>query len=149
MISNLISILSLLSFKMLCYHFYWFFKHHSVPFFFPHSFFVVEVNYDTQRIPIIEFEYLYLSTLIGKPLKHEKGFQTKNSIVGFLCLRMVCYLLPDVAFFFYTICLMVLRMDSNWALNPDNRLLITWINMTYQINDWYLPYIHLRNCGPW
>ena len=28
-------------------------------------------------------------------------------------------------------------MDSNTTLNPGNRLLVTWVNLTYRIKDWY------------
>ena len=40
-------------------------------------------------------------------------------------------------------------MDSNTTLNPGNRLLITWVDMTYQIKDRYLPSIHFWDSGPW
>ena len=35
-------------------------------------------------------------------------------------------------------------MDSNTILNPGNRLLIPWVNMTYQVKDWYLQCFHFR-----
>ena len=40
-------------------------------------------------------------------------------------------------------------MDSNATLNPGNRLLITWVNMAYQIKDRYLPSIHFWDSDPW
>ena len=40
-------------------------------------------------------------------------------------------------------------MGSNTTLNPGNTLLITWVNMTYQIKDLYLPFIHFWDSGPW
>ena len=61
----------------------------------------------------------------------------------------VLFLTKDVAFSFNTICLRLLRMDSNATLNPGNRLLITWVNMIYQIKDWYIPSIHFWNRDPW
>ena len=40
-------------------------------------------------------------------------------------------------------------MDSNKTLNPGNRLLTTWVNMAYKIEDRYLPSIHFWDSGPW
>ena len=66
-----------------------------------------------------------------------------------LSLYGVLFLTKDVAFLLNTICLGLLRMDSNATLNPGNRLLITWVKMTYQIKDRYLPSIHFWDSGPW
>ena len=33
-------------------------------------------------------------------------------------------------------------MDSDTILSPGNRLFITWVNMTYQFQDRYFPFIH-------
>ena len=35
------------------------------------------------------------------------------------------------------------------TLNPGNRLLITWVNMAYKIEDRYLPSTHFWDSGPW
>ena len=43
----------------------------------------------------------------------------------------------------------LLRMNSNVTLNPGNRLLITWVNMTYEIKDRYIPSIHFWGSDPW
>ena len=40
-------------------------------------------------------------------------------------------------------------MDSNTTLNPGTRVLITWVNMGYQIKDQNLPSIHFWDSGPW
>ena len=40
-------------------------------------------------------------------------------------------------------------MDYNATLNPGNRLLITWIEMTYQIKDQYIPFVNFWDSGPW
>ena len=78
-----------------------------------------------------------------------QGISDKNCIAGFLCLYMVCcFFTRDDLFLFNTICLGLLGMDSNGTLNPGNRLLITWVNMTYQIKDQYLPSIHFSDSGP-
>ena len=39
-------------------------------------------------------------------------------------------------------------MDSNTTLKPGNRLLITWVNMAFEIKDWYIPSIHSWDSGP-
>ena len=39
-------------------------------------------------------------------------------------------------------------MDSNTTLNPGNRLLITWVNMIYQIKDQYLQFFFFWDSGP-
>ena len=76
------------------------------------------------------------------------GFQTSKCIVGFLLsLYGVLFLSKDVAFLFNTICLGLLQIDSNTTLNPGNRLLILWVNMTYQMKDRYLPSIHFWDSG--
>ena len=66
-----------------------------------------------------------------------------------LSLYGVLFLTRFAAFLFNRICLGLLRMNSNTTLNPGNRLLITWVNMTYQIEDRYLPSIHFWDSGPW
>ena len=40
-------------------------------------------------------------------------------------------------------------MDSNRTLNPGNTLLITWVNKTYKIEDWYLISIYIWDSGRW
>ena len=78
-----------------------------------------------------------------------QGISDKNCIAGFLCLYMVCcFFTRDDLFLFNTIWLGLLGMDSNGTLNPGNRLRITWVNMTYQIKDQYLPSIHFSDSGP-
>ena len=38
--------------------------------------------------------------------------------------------------------LVLLQMDAKTTLNLGNILLITWVDMTYQINDHYFSSIH-------
>ena len=66
-----------------------------------------------------------------------------------LSLYGVMFLTRYVAFLFNKICLGLLPTDSYATLDPGNRLLITWVNMTYQIKDRYLPSIHFWDNGPW
>ena len=66
-----------------------------------------------------------------------------------LSLYGVMFLTRYVAFLFNKICLGLLPTDSYTTLDPGNRLLITWVNMTYQIKDRYLPSIHFWDNGPW
>ena len=65
-----------------------------------------------------------------------------------LSLYGVMFLTRYVAFLFNKICLGLLPTDSYATLDPGNRLLITWVNMTYQIKDQYLPSIHFSDSGP-
>ena len=40
-------------------------------------------------------------------------------------------------------------IDSNKTLNPGNGLLITWVNMGYQIKNWYHSSTHFLDSGLW
>ena len=63
-------------------------------------------------------------------LKHFKEFQIVS------CLNR------GFAFLLNRTCLQVVAENSNTTLNPNNGLFVTWVDMTYQIQDRYLLSIH-------